>query len=123
MANFNNREFEQQRYTSAALEKSNVVVTTKAKVLSVFGFTGGASGTTYYVQLFDSATVPADTTVPSVAPILTTGSANFFSIDFAQQGGLIFNNGISFCLSTSGSTKTQVSSNLVFLTVVYENYA
>lgn len=63
----------------------------------------GYSTTAQFLQLHDSATLPADTAVPLMVIPIAANTA--YSIDFGAYGRG-FNRGIVVCNSTTGPTKT-----------------
>ena len=86
--------------TSAAAEASSV---TKASAGVLYGVTfSNANAATRYFQVFNSTTVPADTTVPVIVaacPALST-------ITLEWPKGRFFSTGIAWCGSSTQSTKT-----------------
>lgn len=85
---------------STAYEASSVSKNAAGALFQISGYSSNTSG--QFIQVFNSTTVPADTT----APILTfyvPGQSNF-SFDFPK--GKWFSTGISWSNSTTGATKT-----------------
>lgn len=62
-----------------------------------------ASGSTLYLQLFDSATLPANGAVPIA--VVQVPTKNTVAIDYSQSP-FPFDNGIVACLSSTDITKT-----------------
>lgn len=97
---------------STALAASLVLKAAPGVLRSVSGRVDSTAPTaTYYLQLFDSATLPADTTATTaVAPAPqkvqhVTGTDSRFSIDLAAEG-VAFAAGIVFVISSTEFTKT-----------------
>lgn len=86
--------------TSAAAEASSVSKAASGVLYSAT-FTNGNAAARYF-QLFNSATVPADTTVPVLSYYVAAGQS--IKVDF--QMGSYFSNGISWCTSSTSTTKT-----------------
>lgn len=88
-------------YRNTAYAASGVATTqTNVQILSVTGFNNGPA---QFVLLFDSATVPADTTGPDLIPIWAPANQNF-SYDAITRGH-VFANGIAWSNSNSGVSK------------------
>lgn len=85
---------------SAALEASSVTKATPGRVYSVDFYNGNAAAR--WFQLFNSATVPADTTVPILSVYVGIGQ----SVHLAWENGLYCSSGISWCNSSTGGAKT-----------------
>ena len=80
--------------------KASSVVAGAVRLYDVTGYNNKA--TDQYIQVFDSATLPADGTVPLH---ILLAPANFqFSLSFAS--GRLFSNGIAVCNSSTAVTKT-----------------
>ena len=93
---------------SAALEASRIA---KASAGVLYGISGYNSGGAQFLQLHDSATLPADTAVPAVVyPIAATSA---FSFDFGMHG-MACNVGIVVCNSSTAPTKTIGAANCWF---------
>ena len=73
------------------------------------GFTV-SSVSAQYVQVFDSATLPAEGTVPTMA--FTVAATNTLTIDWVQPR--YFRNGIVLCNSSTQHTKTIGSADAIF---------
>jgi hypothetical protein len=80
---------------------SGVIKASAGTLLGVMGFNSNASG--QFIQIYNSATIPIDTTVP-ILTVFVPGTSNF-SIDFSPLGKL-FSIGISWSNSSTGPTKT-----------------
>ena len=63
-----------------------------------------ASGGTRYLHLFNMSVVPADGSTPSLIPIPILNGATV-SISY-PEGGRYFSTGLSWCSSTTQTTKT-----------------
>ncbi len=83
-----------------AYATSLVVKTTAGLVFSIDGYN---SGPAQWIQVHDSATVPATGAVPKI--IVAVGATANYSIDYGTLGK-VFANGIYVCNSTTGPTKT-----------------
>jgi hypothetical protein len=95
--------------TSAAYVTSQVIKASPGNLYGVSGYNSKASA--QFIQLYDSATVPADTAVP-VTVISVPASSNF-SIDFGVYGRK-FSTGIAISNSSTGPTKTIGSADTWF---------
>lgn len=83
-------------------DASSMVV--KATPGTLFSLTGSSSATIdLWLQIFDSATLPADGTVPILSMKIPAGED--FNFDFTPPYGLYFSNGMVWCVSTSRKTK------------------
>jgi hypothetical protein len=94
--------------TVVALDDALIV---KAAAGKLWGIQGHNSGPAQYIQLHDSATVPADTAVPKV--VLFVAEDGNFSLDFGRKGRS-FASGIVVCNSSTPATKTIGSSDCWF---------
>lgn len=82
----------------------------KAGAGKLYGISGyNSKGSAQWIQLHDSATLPADAAVPKVT-ITVAATANF-SIDFGTLGRY-FASGIVVCNSSTGPTKTIGSADI-----------
>lgn len=95
--------------------KSLTLLTGPGTLCSLQGYNANAA--TRYIQLFDAATMPADTAVP-LAVIAVPAQSNFF-LELIHSG-LPFHYGLQLAVSTTDTTKTLTSTNdcLVWATVV-----
>lgn len=94
--------FSTDSVTSSALEASGVI---KASAGTLYGFSGYSSlAAGQFILLFNSPTVPVDTTVPNFTPIAVNANGNF-SVDFGTYGKH-FSAGISWSNSSTAATKT-----------------
>ncbi len=95
--------------TSTAYEASRVV---KASAGVLYGITGyNSKASIQFIQLFNSTTVPADTTVPVVT--FTVPASSPFAIDWGERGRN-FTTGIAVSNSSTGPTKTIGSADCFF---------
>ena len=95
--------------TSAALEASRVVTSTSCLL---FGFTvTNSKGSAQFVQIFDSATLPADTAVPIAA--FNVAADSFVSASWVPYPRS-FRNGLVICNSSTQETKTIGSADCLF---------
>lgn len=101
-------------WDSQGVATSGVVRAAPGCVMECWGVNN--SGSTRYIQFFDSATVPADTAVPVFAPIaVPTGSS--FSLRIGDHGH-VFATGIAWASSSTLATKTITGAADVWLTVI-----
>lgn len=99
--------------TSAAAEASSV---TKASAGNLYNVVAtNSSGSARYWQMFNSTTVPADTTVPVISIYVAAGG----SIELGWKRGKYFSAGMSWCWSSTAATKT-ISSTDGIATVDYK---
>ena len=96
-------------YASSAVEASAVASADPAYLYSALIYNNNAS--TRYFQLFDSATVPADSTVPILTVAVPAGSTGAF--DFGDAG-IPFFSGIAVCNSSTDVTKTVGAADSLF---------
>lgn len=95
--------------TSGAYEASRVLL---AQPGFVFGLTGYNSKTSVqFIQLHDSATLPADAAVPGIS--FPVAAQSPFSLDFGFNGRY-FTNGAVICNSSTDRTKTIGSADCSF---------
>ncbi len=85
---------------STGLEAGRVL---KASPGVLYGLSGLNTGAAAFVQLFDSATVPADSAVP--VEVIAVGAGASFNIDFGMHGKS-FGIGMSACISSTAAIKT-----------------
>lgn len=84
----------------------------KAGAGILYGLTGyNAKTSTQFIQLHDSATVPADTAVPKV--VFAVPASSNFSLDYGEYGKS-FASGIVICNSSTEATKTLGSADCWF---------
>lgn len=98
---------------SSAYEASHVLKASAGTLVSVIGYNSKASA--QFIQLYNSATVPADTAVP-VCTINVAASSNF-SVDVPITG-MPFTTGIAVANSSTGPTKTVGSADCFFTAIV-----
>lgn len=111
---------EQQLYASAAEEASAVVSAVPARVSKIIFHNDNVAAR--YLQIFDSATVPADTAVPTIC--IAVPADTTYVLDFPRDlerravGGLDrfpkFTAGVAVCNSTTAATKTVGSADSLF---------
>ena len=77
----------------------------------LLGLSGYNSGADQFLQVHDSATLPADTAVPTI--VLKILADSNFAFDFGIYGRY-FKAGIVVCNSSTGPTKTIGSANCWF---------
>ena len=100
-------------YATTALAASGVI---KASAGTLYGLAGiNNSSSDQYLQIFDSVTVPADTTVPKL--VLFIPAKSNFSFDLGMYG-FALGTGISWSNSSTLATKT-IGSADVWLNAVY----
>jgi hypothetical protein len=99
---------------STAYQSSRVLKASPGTLMSLMGFNSRTSA--QFIQVFDSTTVPADGTAPTLPPLLVPAQSNY-SIDVPTTG-IPFVNGISVCCSSTGATKTIGSSDNYFAAVI-----
>jgi hypothetical protein len=107
----------------AALAKSLQVATEGAMLAKVAGrIDSTASTATYYIQVLNAASLPADGAVTLlIAPIKiqhTTGTDSPFDIDLTPDY-IKSKNGIFIVCSTTEFTKTIVGSNILSCSALY----
>lgn len=98
-----------QNKTTVAYAASLIIADRESTLYRVTGYNSKASA--QFIQLHDSATLPADTAIPKV--VITVAATSNFSFDFSINGR-IFNNGIVICNSSTGPTKTIGSADCWF---------
>jgi len=95
--------------TSTAQEASRVVKASAGTLFVVSGFNNHTSD--QYIQLFDSASLPANGVVPAIVIRCYAGEPFGYR---APEAGRAFSTGIVICNSTTGPTKTIGSANCIF---------
>jgi hypothetical protein len=95
--------------TSTAQEASRVVKASAGTLFVVSGFNNHTSD--QYIQLFDSASLPANGVVPKI--VIRAFAREPFGYR-APEAGRAFSTGIVICNSTTGPTKTIGSANCLF---------
>jgi len=99
--------------SSSALEASHVLKAGAGTLVQIIGYNSKTSA--QFIQLFNSATVPADTTVPIA--VFTVPATSNFSFD-TPHTGLPFATGIAVSNSSTAATKTVGSADCFFTAVV-----
>jgi hypothetical protein len=97
---------------TGALEASQVVKASACNVEEVICTNTGAAAV--YCQLFNSATVPADSTTPVIVFAVPAGS----TASWDSQQGVTFDTGLSVCVSSTAHTKTIAAAEAVFNSLV-----
>ncbi len=104
-----------QHNDSQGLATSGIIKATPAVFLEVNGV--NASGSPRYFQIYDSATVPADTAVPFCVPVLVPANSSF-SMSF--ETGLFMHTGLCWASSSTLATKTITLVADMWVTVSYK---
>lgn len=99
--------------SSSAYEASKVIKNAAGTLLSLVGYNSKASA--QWIQVFNSATVPADTAVP-IYSFLVQATSNF-ALDVPIVG-MPFTTGIAVSNSSTGPTKTIGSADVFFTAVL-----
>ncbi|HEX9503619.1 MAG TPA: hypothetical protein VF974_04845 [Patescibacteria group bacterium] len=94
---------------STALEASHVIKAAAGNLYGIFGYSNRVSS--QFIQVFNSATVPADTAVPIIT--FTVPASSNFSLDLGQLP-IQFGTGISVSNSSTAATKTAGSADCFF---------
>lgn len=100
-------------YSSKGLLASGVIKPKSGAILGIMGFNDNAVD--QYIQIFDSATVPANDAVPEL--VIEVPTKSNFSISFGENGYPLAN-GISWSNSTTLDTKT-IGAADVWLNAIY----
>ena len=98
-----------QNSTSTAYVASQIILASSGHLFGVTGY--NSKGSAQFIQLHDSATLPADTGVPVVVFYVPASSP--FSLSFGEKGRH-FAVGIVICNSSTGATKTLGSADCWF---------
>lgn len=99
---------------TTAYAASLILKAAAGTLVSVSGYSSKASA--QFIQIHDSATLPANTAVPIVLLYIPAGTTSFaFDIPLT---GMPFANGITVCNSSTGPTKTLGSADCWFAGVV-----
>lgn len=109
---------------SAALERSSVTKASTGKVGRIFGRIDASEATgTYYLQFFDSATVPGDGAVTFLFTPIRIDHVNGTSDEFGlalTPDCITGTAGISWAISTTEFTKTLVATSKASVTVLFK---
>lgn len=100
-------------YSSNGLVESGVIKAKKGTLLGIMGYNN--SGSDQFIQIFNSPTVPADTTVPEITFKVLKSSS--FSVSFGENGYPL-KDGISWSNSSTLDTKTIGLAN-IWLNAIY----
>lgn len=113
---------------SDALEKSSIAKASRGYLVAASGRIDSTATTgTYYIQLWNSAIIPTDTTAFTgssrlVAPLKiqhTNGSDSPFDVDLKGEY-IVATNGIVIVASSTEFTKTLISTDWLSATVIYK---
>lgn len=104
-------------YCSAALENSAQISTQKALVHDVVCYNG--TGGDIWLQVHNAASVPADTTAVTTAPLkITNGDTR--SLSWATGRPMV--TGIYVCASSTANTKTLIAGSNCIFDVTYSEF-
>jgi hypothetical protein len=95
-------------YRSSAAEASAVVSAAEASVVEVIATNTDVA--TRYLQIFDTASVPADAQVPEICIAVPTGS----TVSWEPRKEVYFPTGVCVCFSSTAATKTVAGAVGVF---------
>jgi hypothetical protein len=101
-------------YRSAALEKSKVIKATSGYLRYLLAY--NTAGSAKYIQLHDSATLPADTAVPAAELSIAAHSSAILDL---TKTPMTFKNGIVVCNSSTDATKTIGSDDCLFFAIYF----
>ena len=101
------------RVNSSAYEASRVLKSSPGTLVTLIGYNSKASA--QFIQVFDSATVPADGAPPVLT--FTVAASSNFSVDVPITG-IAFASGIAFSNSSTGPTKTIGSADCYVMAIV-----
>jgi len=101
-------------YSSSAAQASAVIKSSGGRIIQLIGYNGSASD--QFIQLHNSASLPADTAVPFRSFKALAGKN--FSLDVPAQG-LAMGTGIVVCNSSTSATKTIGAADCLFY-VIYQ---
>lgn len=107
-------EFQTISYNAGALAKSAIIKAAPGRAFQINVTNTG--GSTEYLQIFDSATVPADASVPLLSIVVLAGATAGVDFGFWGRG---FSAGITVCLSSTQATKTLVGTSVGFFDATY----
>ena len=101
-----------RKYVSAVAESGGVLTVVRRSYSVTVTNTSGADA---FLQLFGSATLPADGAIPAVSIPVAAGQVQFYDI----PSGIPWAVGLAFCLSSTLATKT-ISGAGIFMVVYSE---
>ena len=99
--------------SSSAAETGHVLKNAAGTLISLVGYNGKTSA--QFIQVHNSTTVPAESSVPSYS--FTVPASSNFSLDIPICGAP-FTTGISVCNSSTQATKTIGSADCWFTAVI-----
>jgi hypothetical protein len=100
------------RVSSAAYEASHVLKGSAGNLVYLSGYNSGGA---QFVQIFNTATVPANATAPAL--VIAVAATSNFSLPLPYPG-IPFTTGISISNSSTGETKTIGGADCYFTAVV-----
>lgn len=114
-------DFDNPTYTAAistVIDGYSHVVVGPAKIIGAYVYNANASST-LYLQFFDATSVPSNSAVPTLPPLVCASKANT-SLDFASLGGLPVLQGIVWVSSTTDTVLTQDTAPDLSVTLLYQ---
>lgn len=99
--------------SSSGSQSSLIVKSSPGTLFTITAF--NTSGSDRYLQLFDAASVPADTTVPLISLLIPSATTGAYDFGFK---GLPFATGIVAVTSSAAATKTLAGSALFLASYV-----
>lgn len=100
---------------SSSVAEDEAVVAGRVEVDEIIATNSSAS--TRYFQIFDSATVPADTAVPLFSIAVAAGTTAVWDPTAGRFGTETFAAGIAVCLSSTLATKTVTTADEAFFAI------
>lgn len=101
-------------YKPTAVAASGVITTQPSTLIGIWA--RNTSANTRYLFLFDSATVPADGSVPTGGQPIELEAGT--SAALVPPGGMQFDSGIAWCTSSTDNTKTVAAAEM-WVTATY----